>query len=91
VIGVVQVGQQAYADRYTYIPLIGFFIALVWGGAELAERWRCDRRVVTGLAVVMLAVLAVAPGSKHGIGGPRKLSFAIRLQSHRRTTWPVSI
>jgi tetratricopeptide (TPR) repeat protein len=31
VIGLVQVGAQAHADRYTYIPLIGIFIAVVWG------------------------------------------------------------
>ncbi len=36
VIGLVQVGAQAMADRYTYIPLIGIFIAVVWGIGELA-------------------------------------------------------
>ena len=36
-IGIVQVGAQSMADRYTYIPSIGFFIALVWGAAELCE------------------------------------------------------
>jgi protein O-mannosyl-transferase len=40
VIGIVQVGAQAMADRYTYIPLIGIFICLVWGAAELLERLR---------------------------------------------------
>jgi tetratricopeptide (TPR) repeat protein len=36
VIGLVQVGDQAWADRYTYIPLIGLFVAAVWGGSDLA-------------------------------------------------------
>jgi len=36
VIGVVQVGTQAMADRYTYIPYVGLFLAVVWGLAELA-------------------------------------------------------
>lgn len=41
VIGLVQVGPQAMADRYTYIPLTGLFVCLVWGGARiLAERPR---------------------------------------------------
>ena len=40
VIGLVQVGMQSMADRYSYIPLIGIFIALAWGGWELANRWR---------------------------------------------------
>jgi tetratricopeptide (TPR) repeat protein len=37
VIGLVQVGVQSMADRYTYIPLIGLFIIAAWGGAELIE------------------------------------------------------
>jgi Flp pilus assembly protein TadD len=55
VIGVVQVGGQAMADRYTYIPSIGFFVVLVWLGAELAgpKVWR---RTAAG----MLAVMALA-------------------------------
>jgi tetratricopeptide (TPR) repeat protein len=36
VIGVVQVGIQSMADRYTYVPLIGIFIMVVWGLAEFA-------------------------------------------------------
>jgi Flp pilus assembly protein TadD len=38
VAGVVQVGLQARADRYTYVPLIGLFVAAAWGAAELAGR-----------------------------------------------------
>lgn len=39
VIGLVQVGQQSMADRYTYIPLIGIFIIIAWGLAGLVARW----------------------------------------------------
>jgi tetratricopeptide (TPR) repeat protein len=39
VIGLVQVGAQARADRYTYIPMIGLTIAFVWGASESLERW----------------------------------------------------
>ena len=35
VIGLVQVGEQAMADRYTYIPYIGLFVAIVWAAADL--------------------------------------------------------
>jgi tetratricopeptide (TPR) repeat protein len=38
VIGLVQVGDQAWADRYTYLPSVGLFIAAIWGLAELAAR-----------------------------------------------------
>ena len=37
VIGLVQVGDQAMADRYAYIPLIGIFVMLAWGAADLAD------------------------------------------------------
>src|SRR5262249_32736446 len=40
VIGLVQVGWQAMADRYTYIPCIGIFIMLIWGTQALLERWK---------------------------------------------------
>jgi Flp pilus assembly protein TadD len=57
VIGLVQVGAQARADRYTYIPMIGISIALVWGAAEMLERWP---RVQAGLAAaVCLACLCL--------------------------------
>jgi protein O-mannosyl-transferase len=39
VIGIVQVGEQAYADRYTYLPLIGPFIMLAWGIPDLVAAW----------------------------------------------------
>jgi len=39
-IGIVQVGAQSIADRYTYIPSIGFFIVVVWGASDLAIHWQ---------------------------------------------------
>ena len=52
VIGLVQVGDQAYADRYTYIPHIGLFVACVWGVAELLACVRNGAHWAVGLAVV---------------------------------------
>jgi tetratricopeptide (TPR) repeat protein len=40
VIGLIQVGSFSRADRFTYVPLIGVFLALTWGGYELTRRWR---------------------------------------------------
>ncbi len=60
VIGLVQVGQQARADRYTYVPLVGLAIAAAWGAAELARRGPRVRRAVAGAGLVSLAALAVA-------------------------------
>jgi tetratricopeptide (TPR) repeat protein len=38
VIGLIQVGYQSMADRYAYIPLMGLFIIMVWGGADIMEK-----------------------------------------------------
>jgi protein O-mannosyl-transferase len=54
VIGLVHVGRQSMADRYTYIPLIGFSIAVVWGLAALAP----SRRGKIVLAIVATAAVA---------------------------------
>jgi len=42
----IQVGDQAWADRYTYVPLIGLFVGLVWGATELLNGWsaRAEQR-----------------------------------------------
>ena len=46
VIGFVQVGRQALADRYTYVPLIGLFVMAAWGIPELARWWRHRKKVL---------------------------------------------
>jgi tetratricopeptide (TPR) repeat protein len=58
VIGLVQVGRQAYADRYTYLPTVGLLIALSWLVGELVARSRPRRAVAVGAAVAALAVLS---------------------------------
>lgn len=59
VIGFVRVGGQALADRYTYIPLIGLFLVVVWGAAEVAGRWRKGILVVAGGAAIMMVILSL--------------------------------
>ncbi|HWD92665.1 MAG TPA: tetratricopeptide repeat protein [Verrucomicrobiae bacterium] len=54
VIGLVQVGGQALADRYTYVPSIGIFIALAYGVTDLAERFRVSRRAIAVVAALAL-------------------------------------
>jgi Flp pilus assembly protein TadD len=56
VIGLVQVGIQARADRYTYLPLIGLFIMMVWGAADLAGRWGLQKAAIA-LAGIWLVCL----------------------------------
>jgi tetratricopeptide (TPR) repeat protein len=58
VIGLIQSGAQALADRYTYIPYIGLFIMIAWGLPELLSKWP-HRKIALGLsAAVVLAALA---------------------------------
>ncbi len=57
VIGLVQVGAQAMADRYTYVPLVGIFIILAWGGHELSAHWRNRERARVALAAGALCAL----------------------------------
>lgn len=53
VIGLVQVGDQAWADRYTYLPSVGLFIVVVWGAAELAGKVPAGRSVLRWLTVAV--------------------------------------
>ena len=60
VIGLVQVGSQSMADRYTYVPLIGIFIILAWGLSDLTAKWRGRELwlgAIAGLGLVTLMTL----------------------------------
>jgi tetratricopeptide (TPR) repeat protein len=59
VIGIVQVGLQARADRYTYLPLIGLFIMMAWGIPELLKKWRYRKEVLFASSTVILACLCI--------------------------------
>jgi Flp pilus assembly protein TadD len=59
VIGLVQVGSQAMADRYTYVPLIGLFIIVAWGMFELLERTRHGQILLVFSSVVMISLLMI--------------------------------
>ena len=58
VIGLVHVGDIAHADRYTYVPMLGILIAVVWGAADVAAQWRL-RLPSLRYAVVAVAGLAI--------------------------------
>jgi tetratricopeptide (TPR) repeat protein len=58
VIGLVQVGFQAIADRYAYLPFIGLFLMLIWLVADWAKAWQISVRWVAIAAVCWLLVLA---------------------------------
>lgn len=60
VIGLVQVGLQAMADRYTYIPLIGLFIMIAWGVPDLAQKWRYGKLTMVTTAAVFVSLFTAA-------------------------------
>jgi len=59
VIGLVQVGIQSMADRYTYLPLLGLFIGIVWGADEVMTRWPASKPALGALAALSIAVCAL--------------------------------
>ena len=61
-IGLVQVGAQAMADRFMYVPVLGLLMPCLWGAAELTARWRHRRTV---LAIVGTAAVAACGFATH--------------------------
>jgi tetratricopeptide (TPR) repeat protein len=59
VIGLVQVGSAALADRYTYIPSIGVFIAVTFGICSLADRFQFPQKAIATAAVLILAICLI--------------------------------
>ena len=66
VIGIVQVGAQAMADRYTYIPLIGIFIAVAWGLPELLKHLRWEKMALATSAGVIIPALIIVAWTQTG-------------------------
>src|SRR5208282_1556580 len=62
VIGLVQVGDQDWADRYTYIPLIGLFIPVVWLACEIIK----SRIVLQGMSLIVAVALLAATSVQLG-------------------------
>jgi protein O-mannosyl-transferase len=59
VAGIIQVGDQAHADRYTYLPQIGICVAVTWLVAEWVAKWRVSRVTIGGLMIGVVGVLTV--------------------------------
>jgi len=66
VIGLIQFGTHARADRFTYIPLTGLFIIIAWGIPELSPAFKHKRIFLTTAAVVVLSALSVRSYSQLG-------------------------
>jgi tetratricopeptide (TPR) repeat protein len=60
VMGLIQIGAQAHADRYTYLPQIGLYVALTWLAAGVGAGWPHRRLALGGVACAVVAALGVA-------------------------------
>ena len=58
--GLVDIGVHAMADRYAYIPLLGIFVIVCWGAADLIKRWHIPRAVTAAGTVAILLALGIA-------------------------------
>ncbi|HEX3741776.1 MAG TPA: tetratricopeptide repeat protein [Terriglobales bacterium] len=65
-IGLIQVGEQARADRYMYISLIGILVACVWGVAELFDRYDVSTAVRAPACAAIVTVLSIATFQQTG-------------------------
>lgn len=67
VIGVVQIGSQALADRYTYVPLVGVFVLVAWGAGDLAARWAVPAPALGALSVAVVGAYAAVAWVQVGL------------------------
>jgi protein O-mannosyl-transferase len=56
-LGIVQVGQQSHADRYTYLPMIGLYLLVVWMAIDISNRWQHSRRMLSLMAALIIVAL----------------------------------
>ncbi|MBF0450922.1 MAG: tetratricopeptide repeat protein [Candidatus Magnetomorum sp.] len=59
VIGLVQVGLQAYADRYSYVPLIGLFIAFTWAFCDFMSELKMGKKIASGILAGIITIFTV--------------------------------
>jgi len=89
VIGVVQVGSQAMADRYTYVPLIGIFIVIAWGAPEALRGWRLRRHVLgaIGGAVIIASGICAWNQTRHWRDSMALFTHALKVTEDNGFVW----
>jgi Tfp pilus assembly protein PilF len=66
VIGILQVGSQAMADRYTYIPLIGLFIIVAWGVPDLLKKWSYRKKILWASSALSIFCFSIITWTQVG-------------------------
>jgi tetratricopeptide (TPR) repeat protein len=66
VIGIVHVGGQAMADRYTYIPMIGLFIIVAWGVPDILRKWKYRKEILLASSALSILCLSIITWTQVG-------------------------
>jgi protein O-mannosyl-transferase len=80
VIGLMQVGQQSMADRYTYLPQIGLCIALAWGAVYATASWPLRRWLLGSVSALIVVALAVTAWRQTGFWRDSKVLWTHALE-----------
>jgi len=86
-LGIVQVGLQAMADRYAYISFIGIFIMICWGVTEVAQRWNAPRELLQAASLIGLVLLAGVARHQLSYWASDEALWAHTLQVTGPTNW----
>ena len=84
VIGLIQVGAQSMADRYTYIPLIGLFIIVAWGISDLLKKWHSNKIVLAVFAIILISAFSTQSyfQIKHWKNSTSLFEHAVKVTNH---------
>jgi protein O-mannosyl-transferase len=89
VIGIVQVGGQAHADRYTYVPLIGLFIMIAWGVGDLIRSYPILKAPTAALAAVLLVAASFITGQTVSYWRDDIALFGRAVEVGQRNRWTL--
>ncbi len=81
VIGIIQVGVQSMADRYTYLPLLGIFLMIAWGVPELLKSWAYGRSIIAVSSIVIIIFLGVSSSRQIAYWKNSETLFAHALEA----------
>ena len=82
VIGIVQVGSQAMADRYSYIPFIGLFIMTAWGVPDLMKQWPYKKAALSFSAVLIMIAFSFLSWQRCQLWGDQVALWTDALNNH---------
>jgi len=89
VIGLVQIGSFAMADRYTYIPLIGLFIMVAWGVPKLLKQWRYQKEIFLTLSIFSILCLCIITWTQVGYwqNGIKLFEHVLKVTNHNSVAY----